>query len=95
MSDVIEQFKSLSVEDAVRWAIRDTDERRAFKAQWPMYQEEALRKGIEKADADIAQFEEAIMKSLAQKREYEALLKRCQARDIALLDIAQKRRKSA
>ncbi len=91
MSNVVEQLKKLSVEDAVRWAIRDQQGRADFKKRFPMYDAEALRKGIVKADGDIEQFETAIRKAMQTKRDYALLLDQCEKRDAYLIDVAEKR----
>lgn len=97
MADALEQFERLketSIEDAVRWAIRDAQERRDFKAQWPMYQTEALRRSIEVCKEDIELYEAQIKKAMQAKREYEELLALCEKRDVALSTLAQRRKRA-
>ncbi len=74
----------VSVEDAVRQIIRDPEERKAFRERWPMYDAAELTKAIDKIDDDIQKFEEAIIKSHAQKRHWAELLGECKRRDTAL-----------
>ena len=91
MGNALEQFDGLAVEDKIRWAIRDVTKRKEFKSRFPTYDTEALRKGIAKADEEIALFEQAIAKAMATKREYQDLLQQCERRDDNLLDLAKRR----
>jgi hypothetical protein len=84
----MEQSKlNLSIEDAVRRAIRSPDDRKAFRERWPMYDADALRREIDKCDADVVTFEDAITKVLKNKRELQALLRECDRRDAALAEM--------
>ena len=91
MSTALEQFDGLAVEDKVRWAIRDITKRSQFKNRFPMYDTEAIRKGIAKCDEEIALFEQQIAASMARKREYQDLIQQCERRDANLLELAQRR----
>ena len=76
-----------SVEDAVRQAIRDAVQRKAFRDRYPAYDTGKLREEITKCDADVLAFEEAIVKAQRYKRECEGLIKQCEKRDYALEEL--------
>jgi hypothetical protein len=79
----------VSVEDAVRRAIRDPEQRKAFRAKYPAYDTAKLREEMLKCDADVLAFEEAIVKAQRYKRECEDLIKQCEKRDVALKALSQ------
>jgi hypothetical protein len=91
MGNALEQFDGLAVEDKIRWAIRDVNKRQEFKARFPTYSTEALRKGLTTCDEEIALFEQQIAKAMARKREYQDLLAQCERRDDNLLVLAKRR----
>lgn len=91
MGNALEQFDGLAVEDKIRWAIRDVNKRQEFKARFPTYDTDALRKGIATCDEEIALFEQQIAAAMARKREYQDLLAQCEHRDNNLLALAQRR----
>jgi hypothetical protein len=76
--------EKMSVEDAVRKAIRDPEGRKAFRSQWPMYDVDQLKAEIVKCDKDVEAFEEAIVKALQNKRTMEQLIRQCEKRDEVL-----------
>jgi hypothetical protein len=76
-----------SVEDAVRQAIRDPEQRKAFRERYPSYDTKKLREEITKCDADVLAFEEAIVKAQRYKRECQDLIKQCEKRDSALVEL--------
>ena len=78
-----------SVEDAVRRAIRDPEQRKAFRERYPSYDTGKLRAEIEKCDADVVAFEEAIIKAQRYKRECQDLIKQCEKRDHALAELSK------
>lgn len=82
-------FQPLSVEDAVRHAIRDPAQRKAFREKYPAYDTKKLREELVKCDADVLAFEEAIVKAQRYKRECEDLIKQCEKRDVALKALSQ------
>lgn len=80
---------AMSLEDTIRHIIRDPEHRKAFRERYPTYDAKALREEINKCDADVLQFEEAIVKAQRYKRECEDLIKQCEKRDIALEALSQ------
>jgi len=76
-----------SVEDAVRQAIHDPVQRKAFRERYPSYDTKKLREEIEKCDKDVLAFEEAITKAQRYKRECQDLVKQCEKRDNALAEL--------
>lgn len=80
---------SMSLEDSIRKIIREPEHRKAFRDRYPMYDVDMLRKEMEKCDADVLQFEEAILKAQRYKRECEDLIKQCRKRDVALEALSQ------
>ena len=80
--------KNLSIEDAVRRAIRSPEDRKAFRESWPMYDVDALEREIAKCDADVVVYEDAIQKCMQNKRKLEQLLRQCKQRDLALQEMA-------
>ena len=79
----------MSLEDSIRQIIRDPQHRKAFREKYPAYDADMLRKEMEKCDADVLQFEEAIVKAQRYKRECEDLIKQCRRRDVALEALSQ------
>ena len=79
----------ISVEDAVRRAIRDPEQRKAFRERYPSYDTDKLAEEITKCDADVIAFEEAITKAQRYKRECQDLIKQCQKRDAALKELGK------
>lgn len=79
-----------SVEDAVRQAIRDPEQRKAFRDKYPSYDAAKLREEIAKADQDIEQFEAAIVKAQRYKRECEDLIRQCDRRDQVLKEMRER-----
>lgn len=80
---------TMSLEDTIRRIIRNPEQRKAFRARYPTYDAKALQKEIEKCDADVLAFEEAIVKAQRYKRECEDLIKQCRKRDSALKALSQ------
>ena len=78
-----------SVEDAVRKAIRDPEQRKAFRERYPSYDTGKLAEEIKKCDADVIAFEEAITKAHRYKRECQDLIKQCEKRDSALAELSK------
>lgn len=78
-----------SVEDAVRQAIRDPAQRKAFRERYPTYDTAKLHEEIKKCDADVLAFEEAIIKAQRYKRECQDLIKQCEKRDVALAELSK------
>ena len=81
MSD---QAPALSVEDAVRLAIRDPAERKAFRERHPMYDRAALEKACRQMDENIASLLAQIRSLKAEKERYVAFIKDCDRRDAEL-----------
>lgn len=79
----------MSLEDTIRHIIRDPEHRKAFRERYPTYNAKALQAEIEKCDADVLAFEEAIVKAQRYKRECEDLIKQCHKRDVALEALSQ------
>ncbi len=79
----------MSLEDTIRHIIRDPEHRKAFREKYPTYDTKALLAEIEKCDADVQAFEEAIVKAQRYKRECEDLIKQCRKRDTALEALSQ------
>jgi len=80
----------MSLEDSIRSIIRDPEGRKAFRERWPMYDAAELEKSISKIDDDIEQFEEAIIKANAQKRQWKELLGECKRRDGILAGLRER-----
>jgi predicted RNase H-like nuclease (RuvC/YqgF family) len=85
------QLKTNSIEDAVRWAIRDQQKRKEFRDQYPMYVTAKVEAQLEQLDQEIELYEQQIEKATKMKRELRQTLRLCKQRDDALENLAQQR----
>lgn len=80
----------LSLEDSIREIIREPADRKAFRLRWPMYDVQKLTESISSIEDDIVEFENAIIKANAQKRQWTELIGECQRRDTALATLRER-----